>query len=99
MDIAQTGTASVAKGASDYIDSLTNNTIGGALRSAMPIDISFLGKYPDFFAFMIVMIVTLLLSIGVRLSSTFINVFLTVNLTTVLIIVGSGILKGNYYAG
>ena len=84
----------MARGVSSYIDALTNHTIGGALQSAMPINVSFLSQYPDFFAFAMIIVLTLFLSIGVKESSMLNNVFTTINLITISIIVVSGIIKG-----
>lgn len=47
------GTASVARGYSNYIDSLVDGAIQSNLRNWMPIDVSGLSSYPDFLAFII----------------------------------------------
>jgi hypothetical protein len=52
------GTASVAKGMANYIDSLCNNTVAKAVTDIMPISVSFLGTYPDFLAFVLVLLIT-----------------------------------------
>ena len=84
----------MAKGLSGYIDALMNRTIEQTLHSAMPMDVPFLSKYPDFFALFLVLVVTLLLSVGVKLSSSLINVCTSINMLTISIIVISGITKG-----
>ncbi|XP_003424871.1 high affinity cationic amino acid transporter 1 [Nasonia vitripennis] len=89
------GTASMARGVSSYIDVLTNYTIERALHEAMPIKVSFLSQYPDFFALGMVILLTLFLSIGVKESSMLNNVFTTINLITISIIVVSGIIKAD----
>ncbi|EZA62579.1 hypothetical protein DMN91_005514 [Ooceraea biroi] len=89
------GTASVARGLSNYIDALIGNAMGNALRSLMPIDISFLSEYPDFFAFAMVMLLVVLLSIGVRESTILNNIFTIINLITIAIVVVSGSIKAN----
>lgn len=43
---------------SNYIDSLFNKTMETTMEEIMPINVGFLGKYPDFFAFALVMLVT-----------------------------------------
>ena len=91
------GTASMARGVSSYIDVLTNYTIERALHSAMPINVSFLSQYPDFFALGMVILLTLFLSVGVKESSMLNNVFTTINLITISIIIVSGIMKGIVY--
>ncbi|XP_023247415.1 cationic amino acid transporter 3 [Copidosoma floridanum] len=89
------GTASMARGISSYIDVLTNNTIRNALQSSMPINVPFLSKYPDFFALAMVALLTIFLSIGVKESSMLNNVFTTVNLVTIAIIIVTGIVKAD----
>lgn len=42
------GTASVARGLSNYIDALADNAMSNALTEAMPIGVSWLSPYPDF---------------------------------------------------
>lgn len=52
-----TGTASVARGMSSYIDALTNYTMRDAFLSISPKwEVDFLSKYPDFFSFVVVML-------------------------------------------
>ncbi|XP_058805379.1 high affinity cationic amino acid transporter 1 isoform X1 [Phymastichus coffea] len=89
------GTASMARGVSSYIDVLTNHTIERALRSAMPIDVSFLSKYPDFFALVMVAFLTVFLTIGVKESSMLNKIFTSINLLTIGVIVVSGVIKAD----
>lgn len=89
------GTASIARGLSSYLDILTGNEMAKALRVWMPINISFLSEYPDFFAFAMVLLLTILLSIGVRESSTLNNIFTSINVITILIIVIAGSMKAD----
>jgi len=92
-----TGTASVARGLSNYIDALIGNVMGNALRSIMPIDISFLSEYPDFFAFAMVMLLVVLLCVGVKKSSILNNVFTIINLITITIVIVTGSMKGKLH--
>ncbi|XP_072751695.1 cationic amino acid transporter 3 isoform X2 [Anoplolepis gracilipes] len=89
------GTASVARGLSNYIDALTGNVMGNTLRSLMPIDISFLSEYPDFFAFAMVMLLVVLLCVGVRESSILNNIFTVINLITIIIVIIAGSIKAD----
>ena len=84
------GASSVARGLSGYIDALIDNKMGNFWRDLMPIDISFLAEYPDFFAFVIVMILAFLLASGVKESTFLNNVFTAVNLATVCIVLVAG---------
>lgn len=52
------GTAGVASGYSQYLNSLTNNVIQDGLKEAMPINVSGLNTYPDFLSFILVAIIT-----------------------------------------
>ncbi|XP_047370450.1 cationic amino acid transporter 3 isoform X3 [Vespa velutina] len=89
------GTASVARGLSNYIDALIGNVMGKTLQSVMPINISFLSEYPDFFAFGMVMLLALLLSMGVKESSFLNNVFTVINILTILIVIVAGSIKAD----
>lgn len=60
----------------------------------MPIDISFLSEYPDFFAFAMVMLLVVLLCIGVKESSILNNVFTVINLITITIVIVAGSMRG-----
>lgn len=83
------GTASIAKGLSLYLDNIFGNTISLTLIDLLPLDVSFLSPYPDFLAFGVVVLMTVLLAWGVRESSSVTNLFTMVNLvilTTVIII-------------
>lgn len=90
------GTASVARAWSAYLDSLIDNRIQNFFAEYMPLNVSFLSKYPDFFAFGITMVLTVILAVGVKESSTFNNIFTGVNLLVVLyvIIVGLFVVNG-----
>jgi len=85
------GTASVARGYSGYLDSLLNNTMKNAYKSVMPISEPFLAEYPDFTAFSITMVLALLLSLGVKESSRFNNIFTILNLGVVLFVTVVGL--------
>ena len=58
-----------------------------------PIKVSFLADYPDFFSFVIVLILAALLAIGVKESSVMNNIFTTVNMITVAIVLIAGSFK------
>ncbi|XP_015184081.1 PREDICTED: cationic amino acid transporter 3 [Polistes dominula] len=89
------GTASVARGLSNYLDALVGNVMGKTLHSIMPIDISFLSDYPDFLAFGMVMLLVLLLSIGVKESSFLNNIFTVINIVTIIIVIVAGAIKAD----
>lgn len=65
-------------------------------RTHIPMHVSFLADYPDFFSFGIVMILTGLLSVGVKESSLLNNIFTVVNLATVVLVIITGAMKGKH---
>lgn len=83
----------MARGLSGYVDALTGDQIQTALKEIMPIDVDFLAEYPDFFSFAMVMLLAVILSIGVKESTMLNNVFTTLNLITVAIVIVSGSIK------
>ncbi|CAG9862945.1 unnamed protein product [Phyllotreta striolata] len=87
------GTASVASGMSNYINSLVDNKIKDTLQEWMPMNVSFLSPYPDFLSFIFVMILTFLLAFGVKESSLINNVFTVINLVTICLAVAAGSIK------
>ena len=89
------GTASVARAYSGYLDSLFNDTMQHHFRSAMPININFLSPYPDFFAFFITLALTVILSIGVKESTRFNNIFTCLNIAVVLFVTVFGFIHAD----
>ncbi|ESP01106.1 hypothetical protein LOTGIDRAFT_207718, partial [Lottia gigantea] len=87
------GTASVARAWSSYFDSLINNDIQNFFNSTMPMNLTGLSSYPDFFSFGITLLLTVLLAVGVRESAKFNNVFTGVNILVVLYVVICGMFK------
>uniref|UniRef100_A0A1A9UMN4 Cationic amino acid transporter C-terminal domain-containing protein n=1 Tax=Glossina austeni TaxID=7395 RepID=A0A1A9UMN4_GLOAU len=88
------GTASVASGLSRYIDSLMDNKMSHYFQNFLSINVGFLGRYPDFLAFAMVLLLTVLLSFGVKESSFLNNIFTSLNLLTISIV----IIAGSIYA-
>lgn len=88
------GTSSVARGLSVYLDSLLGNRMSHFFRALLPMNVDYLAPYPDFFAFIVVFMLSILLSIGVKESSILNNIFSMINVVTVMIVIGTGVLKG-----
>lgn len=82
---------------SGYIDALTGNSMSGFLREYFPIDIDFLADYPDFFSFVIVLLLAVILAIGVRESTIMNNIFTSVNIIVILIVLVAGAIKCKYF--
>ncbi|XP_065204742.1 cationic amino acid transporter 3-like [Planococcus citri] len=89
------GTAAVAKAYSDYVDFAIGGAINSTLTSLFPIHVSFLAPFPDFFAFSLVMLLTVLLAWGVKESSSVNNFFTLINILTVLTVIIAGAFKVN----
>ncbi|XP_067659172.1 high affinity cationic amino acid transporter 1-like isoform X1 [Haliotis asinina] len=87
------GTASVARAWSSYFDSLIDNKIQDFFKEHMAMDVTGLSKYPDFFAFSITLVLTVLLAIGVKESTMFNNIFTVVNLLVVTYVIVCGLFK------
>lgn len=78
---------------SGYIDALTGNKMGNFLKEYMPIEIDFLADYPDFFSFVVVLLLAVILAVGVKESTIMNNIFTSVNIVTVLIVLVAGGIK------
>lgn len=89
------GTSSVARGMSGYIDSLANGTMSNIFRGWLTIDSSFLAEYPDFLSVVFIAILTAILISGVKESSHVNNLFTTINMVTVIMVLVIGIWKSD----
>ncbi|GAB1602137.1 high affinity cationic amino acid transporter 1-like [Argonauta hians] len=87
------GTASVARAWTANFNSLIDNTVIDYFNSTMPIRVDFLSQYPDFLAFGLVVLLTVLLIAGVKQSSMLNNVFTTINLLVLLYVIICGFFK------
>lgn len=95
------GASSVARAWSDYFDSVLNNRIRNyTLTHVGEFHASGLATYPDFFALLLVLLVTLILGVGVKNSSRFNNIFTGINLVVILFItcVGMYFAKGENWS-
>lgn len=90
------GTSSVARAFSSYFDSLIDNKIQNFFREHLPMNITGLSKYPDFFAFAITLLITVVLAIGVKESSRMNNLFTAINLMVVTFIIIAGSTKADF---
>lgn len=75
---------------SGYIDELTGNKMSDALKGVMGMNVGFLAEYPDFFSFVIVLILAALLAYGVKESTLMNNIFTGVNLCVIAIVLVAG---------
>lgn len=86
----------MARGLSGYIDELFDKKMSIYLKSILPIDVDFLADYPDFLSFFFIMLLAAILSIGVKESTVLNNIFTTVNIVTVLIVLVAGGMKCSF---
>lgn len=98
------GTASVARGFSQYVDALANDSIENAFYNAMPLVSedkyydSFLSPYPDFLSFGLALVLSVTLALGVKESSTMNNIFTGINIIVILfVIIAAGTQANTYY--
>ncbi|CAH0398522.1 unnamed protein product [Chilo suppressalis] len=91
------GTASVARGLSIYVDTMTNKTMSSWFESALPVGTSQLSPHFDLFAFLVVLLLGVLLAFGVRESSMVNNGLAVVNTLVIIFIVFAGAFKANSY--
>lgn len=90
------GTSSTASALSLYIDSLANNVISKTFNDTMHMDLPGIAPYPDWLAFAICIIITLLLIIGVKESSFLNMIFTGLNMLIILFIVIAGLTRANF---
>lgn len=84
------GTSSVARGLVGYVDTLIDNKIANYFNSTMPMSVDFMAEYPDFLAFVIILILAAVLATGVKESTRLNNVFTCVNMVTIAVMLVAG---------
>ncbi|XP_057568191.1 LOW QUALITY PROTEIN: cationic amino acid transporter 3-like [Hippopotamus amphibius kiboko] len=91
-------TASVAKAWSYTFDGIIGNHISQALQGAFSVHMpSFLARYPDFVALVLVLLLTGLLALGARESPLVTRVFTGINVLVLTFIILSGFIKGDLH--
>ncbi|XP_069408046.1 cationic amino acid transporter 3-like isoform X2 [Ovis canadensis] len=92
------GTASEAKAWSIAFDSLIGNHISQAFQGTFsPYMPYFLARHPDFFALLLVLLLTGLLVLGLQESVMLNKVFAFLNLSILIFIIVSGFIKGDLH--
>lgn len=90
-----TGSASVVKGLSTYVNTMTG--WHEKLIEIMPINIEGLSEFPDIFAFGVTILFSLAIAFGAKESSIVNNIFTFLNLAVVLFVIIAGSLKADPY--
>ncbi|KAG5878362.1 hypothetical protein JTB14_008722 [Gonioctena quinquepunctata] len=89
------GSASVARGMTEYFDMLLNNTLRNAFTDFAPINVPYLSEYFDFFSFGISVLLSIALAFGLKESTMVNNIFTTINIFVVLFVIIAGSIKAD----
>lgn len=89
------GSASVVKGLSTYLDKLCNYAMRDFLQYYLPINVTGLSEYPDFFAFAVTILFACAIAFGAKESTYVNNIFTILNLGVVLFVIIAGLFKVN----
>ncbi|XP_041979227.1 cationic amino acid transporter 2-like [Aricia agestis] len=90
------GAASLARGLSMFVDSLSNHTMSAWFESFAPIAVAPFSQYFDFLAFFVVLLMGGILCIGVRRSTMINHVFTGITIVIIFFVIIAGSFKADY---
>lgn len=89
------GTASLGRAASEYIDSIAGGVMHKSLSEHLGMHVEGLGSYPDFLAFFLVLMMSLIIGFGAKHSAYFNKVVTGTNLLVIVFVVIVGMFHLN----
>ncbi|CAH1396831.1 unnamed protein product [Nezara viridula] len=89
------GTACLVRGMSAYIDSMFGGSISNWEKKHFGMHIKFLSEYLDFLSFIIIIIFSGIVSIGVRESTMITTIFVIINMITIITLIIIGLIYAN----
>ncbi|KAM4560540.1 cationic amino acid transporter 2-like [Odontesthes bonariensis] len=89
------GTSSVAKAWTGTFDDLIDNVMAEFLEKHTRMELPGLSSYPDFFAAVLIMLLTGILAYGVKESAILNTIFTAINVAVLFFIIISGFIKGD----
>ncbi|XP_033642231.1 cationic amino acid transporter 3-like [Asterias rubens] len=82
--------ATVGKAWSQYLDSIVNQTISTAIKSRVQFDSPWFGDYPDILAFGLLIVLTIIVALGAKMSTVVMMALTGVNMLVIVFVIVAG---------